>query len=128
MEYDIDGEVIFRDEYREGVPVVPEWSLHHTQSGIAINEDTSTSDRRITLTRNADGAVIGLLARGIGMDTERVEAEFAPDGKLVSRVTWKDGTSVHEYYGEDGRLKSYSAAVWPSLGANGGVPGSLHPA
>ena len=43
------------------------------------------------------------------MDTERVEAEFAPDGKLVSRVTWKDGTSVHEYYGEDGRLKSYSA-------------------
>lgn len=109
VEYNIDGEVIFRAEYREGVPIVPEWSRHYTQSGMVTNEDASTLDRRITLSRNADGAVIGLSMRGIGMGADYVEAEFAPDGKLVSRVTWKDGTSVHEYYGEDGRLSSYSA-------------------
>ena len=110
-----DGVVVTRGDFREGVEIVPSWASRDLFGRLITLEQVRVPSRHydrinnITLTRDADGAVVRLEGRGYGVNGERVDAEFAPDGRLVRRNIQKGNTYVKERYARDGRLVSYEA-------------------
>ena len=110
-----DGVVVTREEFREGVEIAPSWASREMFGIPYTAEQASARDRpyeriaKIALYRYEDGSVKRLTADAYALTGEHVDAEFAPDGKLLRRDMQKGDTYVRERYARNGRLVSYTA-------------------
>lgn len=110
-----DGTVVTRGEFREGVEIVPSWASREMFGIPYTSEQALARDRpyeriaKIALYRYEDGSVKRLTADAYALTGEHVDAEFAPDGKLLRRDMQKGDTYVRERYARNGRLVSYTA-------------------
>lgn len=109
-----DGTVVTREEFREGVEIVPSWARGEMFGTPFTSEQVTVRDRpynrlsRFSLYRSEDGTVSRVDFSSV-LSGERVEAEFAPDGTLRRRDIQKGDTYVSERYARNGRLVSYTA-------------------